>query len=248
MDPKRLEAYQDVEFFRRRYLEQKLLIPGETFGDPHRANAVWKQARSRENIYAKAAKARKLPELLPESVYDDLERRIRTYVETWSHLRRTNNRELGEQARKRIRKVFEALFCPLDRREKLNILTLWDDCDEERRMIQTIIKLLRELQTPLGTIPGRDEKHIACAWGLTRDEVKEIWREQKKWKALVRDRLARRYSVSKERLDRVIPISRRASVARMKNLRAVYPTIKSLAEPLLPDEILKAVSKADFAR
>lgn len=243
MDRKRLEAYEDVEFFRRKYLQETLRIPRDVLGDPKSGKELWIKANRLQKVYTNSAKSGKLPELLAESVYRNLATRIRKFLGIWDHLRQVNDPELSEQARTRLRKAFEALYFPLHNRQKLNILTLWDEFILEKIMVENVRNLLRELATPLGTIPMRDEKLIAAQWNLTREDVREIWQQRKNWRPYVRERLTRRYNVSIERLNRLIPISRRANFASMKKLGAGQQAVKSIADSLLSDEILKALSK-----
>ena len=233
MDPTRIDAYEDVEFFRRKYLQDKLLIPRDLLAFPNSAGELLKNAKRLQAVYAKAAKSRKLPERLPESTYSNIETRIRLYLKFWSHLRRTKDPEFGEQAKRRLRKAFEALYYPSDRREKLNILNLWDEYVLERMMVENVVKLLRRLATKHGVIPRRDKQMVAGGWGLTLAEVEKIWQQRKKWRSYARDRLVERYNVSNGRLYRLIPISKKGNVAQVRRTAKPIRT-KSFGEPLRP--------------
>jgi len=161
-----------VEYFRREYLEAKQKIPRKPFIYPlDFEEEAWKKRKKLYDFYDKASRKGKLPEQLPESIYKNLEDRIRIYLDAWSVLRRANDPEVGEQARKRIRKAFEALYFRQDRREKINLLTLWNEYYLEKMMVENVLKKLRNVATPNGRIWDRDKRNICLSWDLTAKEV-----------------------------------------------------------------------------
>ncbi len=198
-----------VEHFRRYYLEFKGKIPNNAYPQ------LWEREKKFRDICDKAAEKGKLRDLLPEWVYESLEDDIKRSLKQWSFLRRTKDPRLSEQARKHIRRAWEALHLPLDRRERTNVLTLHLDYELELMMIRNVLKRLRQVATPSGRIWEKDRKVIASEWDLEEEEVEEIWRQKDKWRPFVRERLARRHGRSKERLDHLIPLSCRVAQVKL---------------------------------
>jgi hypothetical protein len=200
--------------------------------------------KKHQDLRHRAVANRKLPDLLPESEYLSLESEIERSLKTWQFLRRSKDPEISEQARKRIRRVWEALHLRLDAREKINILHLGLDYDMESMLVRTVLERLNQFAMPSGRILPSDKKIIAVEWCLTVSEVEEIWKERKKWRPLVRERLARRYKLeSVDRLNRLLPISRKTHMYNLNKKRPGEKKYTSLAESWLPGYILEVLSK-----
>ena len=205
MSVKKADYDPNVEYYRRWYLEAKGKIPNRAYPQ------LFEHMNRFREICDKAAKKGKLPDLLPEWVYEGLETRTQRSLKIWRFLRRTKDPELSEQARKRIRRAWEVLHLRVDHSEKINVLTIDLEYDLESIMVKNVLKALRRVATSHGTIMGWDKRFLSLTWDLKKEEVEEIWQRRKDWRSLVRERLTRRYKVSLERLNRLIPISRRAN-------------------------------------
>lgn len=181
---------------------------------PKNANVHWESEIKFRAICEKAINKRKLPELLPEWVYDRLEADINARLTWWLFWRLSKDPQLisfREQARKRVRKAWEALFVPLDGREKFSFITLLFEYDLELIMLECVLVKLRQVATPSGRIWDADKKTIAGSWDLTSEEVEQIWSNKDRWRSHARTRLANRIGLSIERLNRLIPKRRRVA-------------------------------------
>lgn len=192
-----------VDFHRREYLEFRLKIP------PKIVPEGWARVKRLRDTKDKAVKYGKLPECLPESIYGNLASDIRDSLIRWQSVQQSNDSEISEQARKRIRKAWEALHVRMDRRERINVLELWHEYYLEQTIVANILKILRHIHSSNGVIEKREKTIIAIRWDLTEEEVNEIWRARKTPKRHIKERLGDRYQLSVERLNRLLPRSRK---------------------------------------
>ena len=152
---------------------------------------------------------KKLPEDLSDSAYRYLADGGKRALEMWRKAALENESALQKEARKRIRRAWEALFLPLDYRQRINLLDIWPLYYREVELVTSACRKLREVSSSRERIKEADFEGIAKELGLSEDELDDIWINLKSPRPHAKDRLAECLGLSPGRLNRLIPISRK---------------------------------------